>query len=431
MAAEKKKPDEDDVTSERAYVPDKRSCSLFSLSRREAGPRPESPSPVRAHTATGYRHQRKNAVRERRSASQNRPKPGQERATGYVDTSFVTAAGGKGDRDGAAVAPEPAAAVPDGQQQPEPPEPARPFIDFASISEEELMKSVGPSTRLDDGIEEFPAYVPWKAAYTWPENTPEDGGTTTAAVAADGRTVTCYVCKRCRCSVCQKKCKYLQTTAFGVDVSPSNAFVDALEFLPCVKKTARCVAYDDRTTAAAAPKWFGNPFANHQRHQRPADNAWPMMGLLRVCLPCVGPYRPLNGAEKCAGNCTGNIRVAGCKCMDWDAVRQGRRVRGQDSAYYAALSSSTAERRRRYQDQRLADTTTRAVKAAKTIAAAKAAADTAKSSGDTAKSAETAKTAATAAAAAVSSTTVEIDAAATIVADKNVAKPTVADKQRK
>lgn len=380
MAAEKKKPDDENVTRERAHVSEK-TCSrsaFASYSRRPEAigavaavvqPRPESP-PVRSQTA-GYRHERKGAVRDRRSASLTKPKPvRQQPATAAAAAAAGTSAGAAAAAAGTsaeAKATDAAAGTSAGTKTAVASTSAgaavrRPFIDFTSISEEELMRPIAPpSTQLDDGVEEFPAYVPWKAAYTWPENEEER--------SENGDKVPCHVCKRCRCSVCQSNCKYLKTTLFGVDVSDqtNETLVNALEHLPCVKRTARCLERNSRT-------WFRNPFAEKRRYQRTAaDRKWPYIcTVLSSFLPCLGSYRPLSNTDRCVDNCAGNVRVPGCTCVDWRTMRNGRRVRDMDAAYYAALSSSTAERRRRYQErQKAIEDNARAVKAARTIAAAK------------------------------------------------------------
>lgn len=370
-------------------------------------------SPVHSQIVS-CRHQRKGAVREKRSASQynqlkksdRQPADGKsaadmnnEKKAGTLPVESVDVVHNNPKICGTkSVINKPTMVVKDDKGQLD-----RPFIDFASVSEELMMTPIWPSAdMLDDGIEEFPAYVPWRATYKWSENTTsEDGVVVTMADTkgpsshdenSGGDAVTmCQVCRKCRCVACQQNCKYPKTTVCNVEVS-SNAFMDALAFLPCVKKTARCIEYVRDRSTTEENAWFENP-CTKQRYARPPKK-WQICGFLFLCFPCFGPYYPLRCVMQCSDQCYGNLTVPGCKCVDWDALRHSRRFRSAENPYYSALSSSVAERRRRYQNQLTAENA--AAAAAKATAAkaksAKAEAAKAKAVKAEATNAEGAKT---------------------------------------
>lgn len=383
MAAEKKKSNQNNgllsVNCDQTYVYNNCSHTLVSAqqdsesdstaaSTMSSDMSPDM-SPIRVQMV-GCRHQRKGAIREKRSPFQSKMsksnhyptdgKPSAEVvATRSMDGKPVEVVNDKSEKAGneATSDGKPTVIVEDDKGHI-----IRPFIDFASISEELMMTPIGPSAdMLNDGIEEFPAYVPWKATYKWPENsTLEDGvagPNRQRSEDDDGRLVMCQVCRKCRCMACQQSCKYPKTTVCNVEVSSSNAFIDAMAFMPCVKKTARCIEYV-RDYPVAENTWFENP-CTKQRYARPPKK-WQICGFLFLCFPCFGPYYPLRCVMQCSDQCYGNLNVPGCKCVDWDALRQSSRIRGTGNPYYSALSSSVAERRRRYQNQLTAENAAKA-----------------------------------------------------------------------
>lgn len=240
-----------------------------------------------------------------------------------------------------------------------------------------MRSSTEPPPRPGEGIiEEFPAYVPWKA-----EQRPYDDS-------------ICTVCLKCRCAVCQKMCKYPGMRVCGVlDMQPrwDEACIETTAvFVPCVQKTARCPASDaaraeaytaraqaaaaaatdtatdndtatadtataadtattaDTATAAdiatAADTATATPEGSGRNptRERATSGKCRLRCLLRCfCCPC--PYCTVDDELECSPGCRGNASVYHCECVDWEELRQHNRRRVNEIA--AAVAASRDQRR--------------------------------------------------------------------------------------
>jgi len=109
-----------------------------------------------------------------------------------------------------------------------------------------MRSSAEPPPRPGEGIiDEFPAYVPWKAE----QRAEEDSS-------------ACNVCHKCRCATCQKLCKYPGMRVCGVLDMRSRCDEACVETttvcVPCVQKTARCAASNVARAEAKAARAEAN-----------------------------------------------------------------------------------------------------------------------------------------------------------------------------
>uniref|UniRef100_A0A2S2PFP9 Uncharacterized protein n=1 Tax=Schizaphis graminum TaxID=13262 RepID=A0A2S2PFP9_SCHGA len=360
--AKDKKPEKNDgskkgkVTCERTYVSDRCSRTAGQETRRSP---PSSPATIRVLDLP-CRHQRRGAVRDKRTAavSLDKPRPAHQRAdNAYVETPFVDGAVSLQFQQGPSTAscssalyrpPPYAAAVATTSQN------GLPVIEFPDMS-----SSAEPPPRPGEGIiDEFPAYVPWKAEQ--PREPPPEAP-------------PCNVCHKCRCATCQKLCKYPGMRVCGVlDVQSrcDEACVETTTVcVPCVRKTARCPAADAaRAQAAAAAanannnadgdaadngNGNGNGNGDDDEDRRAAAavdaRAAPPKCRLRwllCCLCCPCPCCSVDDVVQCSAGCNGNVNVSGCECVDWEALKRNNRRR----VNAAAAAVAAARDRRRCRD---------------------------------------------------------------------------------
>ncbi|XP_060846598.1 atherin-like [Rhopalosiphum padi] len=357
------------VTCERTYVSDRCSRTAGQETRRSP---PSSPATIRVLDLP-CRHQRRGAVRDKRTAvSLDKPRPAHQRAdNAYVETPFVDGAVSLQLQQGPSTAscssalyrPPPYSAVTapntraanGGRTD-------LPVIEFAA---DMMRSSAEPPPRPGEGIiDEFPAYVPWKAEQ---QRAPQP------------EAPACNVCHKCRCATCQKLCKYPGMRVCGVlDVQSrcDEACVETTTVcVPCVRKTARCPAADAaraQAAAAAAANADNNANAaaeksaddddddddndndNNDGDDRPAAaavdaRAAPPKCRLRwllCCLCCPCPCCSVDDVVECSTGCRGNVNVSGCECVDWEALRRNNRRR----VNAAAAAVAAARDRRRCRD---------------------------------------------------------------------------------
>ncbi|CAI6355824.1 unnamed protein product [Macrosiphum euphorbiae] len=321
---------------------------------------------------SGSRHQRRGAVRDKSVASLNRPRPAHQRAdNAYVETLFVNSAVPpqlQGDPT-ASCSSTPysvsyscaASRIADSNNT------GLPAVTFQG-----MRSSSEPPPRPGEGIiDEFPAYVPWKAE----QRVPQD-------------TLACNVCHKCRCAICQKLCKYPGMRVCGVlDVRSrcDEACVETTTVcVPCVQKTARCPASNlaraeanavraqaavaaaaaaaaaaratvtDSAADTATADTNDTADANNTATAKPEDSdgeprtAGASSDKCRLrwllccfCVPC--PYCTVDDEVECSTGCRGNVNVSGCECVDWEALRQNNRRRVNAAA--AAVAASRDRRR--------------------------------------------------------------------------------------
>lgn len=247
------------ITCERTYVSDR--CSRNGIQqdgRRSSSSPPNSPIALRVLDVP-CRHHRRGAVREKRPVSLDKPRPAHQRVdNAYVETPFVDGAASiqmqqnwkqqqkqeqkqeqKQKKQRQKVAALFSSIIAENTEFT--PSPVRLICNDCQPScstDLSAMKwSDEPPPRPGKGIiDEFPAYVPWKAELS-------------------EQLDSCVVCYKCRCSTCQMQCKHPGLRVGGkLDVRTlcDKEFIDAtIARLPYLEKTPRCKSANAARARAA------------------------------------------------------------------------------------------------------------------------------------------------------------------------------------